>query len=93
VDLVAKDAALLFTELDEAATWDGIIEAEASLGAWLILERLDRWRWARERLRAASTSACSSVSNASVTQDETGSAQPVGEGCEPPRDPRRLFSV
>jgi HD-GYP domain-containing protein (c-di-GMP phosphodiesterase class II) len=42
VDLVAKDAALLFAELEEAATWDAIIDAEPALSAPLTAQRLDQ---------------------------------------------------
>jgi HD-GYP domain-containing protein (c-di-GMP phosphodiesterase class II) len=41
VDLVVKDAAVLFAELDEAATWDAIIDAEPALSAPLTAGELD----------------------------------------------------
>jgi HD-GYP domain-containing protein (c-di-GMP phosphodiesterase class II) len=41
VDLVARDAALLFADLDESAVWETIIDAEPSLGASLQPEELD----------------------------------------------------
>jgi HD-GYP domain-containing protein (c-di-GMP phosphodiesterase class II) len=42
VDLVVKDTAPLFAALEEAATWDAIIDAEPALGAPLTAERLDQ---------------------------------------------------
>jgi len=41
VDLVARDTRTLFTDLDDAATWSAIIDAEPALGPALPHDRLD----------------------------------------------------
>jgi HD-GYP domain-containing protein (c-di-GMP phosphodiesterase class II) len=42
VELVAKDAALLFAELEDSANWDAIIDVEPALNAPLSADELDR---------------------------------------------------
>jgi HD-GYP domain-containing protein (c-di-GMP phosphodiesterase class II)/DNA-binding CsgD family transcriptional regulator len=42
VDLVTREAALLFAEVEEAATWDAIVDAEPAPSAPLTAEQLDQ---------------------------------------------------
>ena len=41
VDLIARDTRMLFSDLDDAATWSAIIDAEPALGPALPQDRLD----------------------------------------------------